>query len=368
MAEPLKNLFSPAFIHSLSGYLSKVAPPFDTALFKSLIFDNDWEERALKQRIRHIAEVLKRCLAPDYGHNISTLLKLVKNLEANGITGSSIEYLFIPDFIEVYGTDHYDVSLNAMEQITQFTSCEYAIRPYILNKMHETLQLMHTWSRHSNEHVRRLSSEGCRPRLPWAMSLPALIKDPRPILPILENLKSDPSDYVRRSVANNLNDISRDHPGLILDISKNWKGLSEDTDILLKKACRTLLKSGNPSAMRLFGFREPEHLKLDNFHIKTPLIAIGDYLEFEFEITNVSHEAVKSRLEYVIYYLMSNGQPSRKIYQISERTILPGEMVRINRKKSFKPITTRRFHKGQHFLAIIVNGCEQIKKAFVLDP
>ena len=135
-----------------------------------------------------------------------------------------LEHMFIPDYIEVYGIDHFDLSMKAFETVTQFVSCEFAVRPFFIRYGNQMVNQMKIWSRHKNESVRRLSSEGSRPRLPWAMAIPALKKDPSPILPILENLKNDPSEDVRRSVANNINDIAKDHPDIVMKLGQRLEG------------------------------------------------------------------------------------------------------------------------------------------------
>lgn len=165
--------------------------------------------------------------------------------------------MFFPDYIERFGMEDYAVAVGTMERLTAFTSCEFAVRPFIKKHEGQMLEQMLGWSEHSSHHVRRLASEGSRPRLPWAMALPKLKKDPSPILPILENLKVDSSEYVRRSVANNLNDISKDNPDVALSVFRDWIGHSPETNRIVKHGCRTLLKQGVPEAMELFGFSYP---------------------------------------------------------------------------------------------------------------
>jgi hypothetical protein len=190
------------------------------------------------------------------------------------------------------------------------------------------------------------------------MALPFLKKDPSPILPILERLKSDTSEYVRRSVANNLNDISKDHPELALDLATQWKGKDKETDWVAKHGSRTLLKQGNPKTMALFGLGHPKGIEITGFTIHTPKIEIGDYLEFSLNLKNTTDTPRKLRLEYGLYYLKANGSLSRKVFKISEKEYAAQTTVNIQRRQSFKPITTRVFHKGQHKLSLIINGVE----------
>jgi len=213
------------------------------------------------------------------------------------------------------------------------------------------------WSLHENHHVRRLASEGSRPRLPWAMAIPFLKKDPASILPILENLKNDPSEYVRRSVANNLNDIAKDNPQIVLETASKWKGHSKETDAIIKHGCRTLLKQGHPEILSHYGL-ESTNIELSNFEIKTPTVKIGDYLQFHFHLNNKNTEPKTIRLEYAVHYKKAKGHLAKKVFKISEKIYQPNQLTKIERNQSFKLITTRVFHTGIHQLSIIINGTE----------
>jgi hypothetical protein len=202
-----------------------------------------------------------------------------------------------------------------------------------------------------------LASEGSRPRLPWAMAIPFLKKDPASILPILENLKNDPSEYVRRSVANNLNDIAKDNPQIVLEIAIKWKDHSKETDAIIKHGCRTLLKQGHPEILSHYGL-ESTNIELSNFEIKTPVVKVGDYLQFHFHLNNKNTEPKTIRLEYAVHYKKAKGHLAKKVFKISEKIYQPNQLTKIERNQSFKLITTRVFHTGAHQLSIIINGTE----------
>lgn len=225
---------------------------------------------------------------------------------------------------------------------------------------------MQAWSEHDNHTVRRFASEGCRPRLPWAMAIPFLKIDPAPILPILEKLKNDPSEFVRKSVANNLNDISKDHPQLVIGLVRNWKGQTKDTDWVCKHGSRTLLKQGNRETLDLFGLGNTNALQLKNFQLYTPEVQIGGNLEFGFQLFNANSEAVNIRLEYAVYYQKANASLAKKVYKISEKLYAANSETTIRRKQSFKIISTRKLHKGLHQLSVIINGVEGEKLDFEL--
>lgn len=367
MAELFKNAFNREFIDSLSYEVLKVFPDFDKISFTEQVFDSEWENKELKQRMRHISIVLNQHLTNDFGTNADVILKVIQQLQEKGTKTGGIAHIFFPDFIELYGIDHYEIAIPALEQITQLISCEFAVRPFIIKYQDKMMEQMMKWSYHKNEWVRRLSTEGCRPRLPWAIAIPAFKKNPAPVIPILENLKNDESESVRKSVANNLNDISKDNPQTAIRIAKEWKGKTKETDRVVKHGCRTLLKQGNPEVMELFGFKSIDEIKISDFKIHTPKVKIGSHLEFSFKLINTSNSAAKIRLEYGLYYQKANGTLSKKVYSISEKQYAENSTTEIVRKQSFKVITTRKLHKGLHQLSLIINGNELEKYDFLLN-
>ena len=358
MAELLKNVYNEQFFERFTTALQQLIPVFNKSHFLEQIYDAEWDNRELKQRMRHISTTLHAHLTGNYEKKLNTVLQLIPLLKENGFKAESFEFMLLPDFVQVYGLDQYQLSVKAMEEITQFTSCEFAVRPFLLQYEQAMLQQMLKWSKHKHPMVRRLATEGCRPRLPWAMGVPSLKKDPAPILPILKNLKTDSSESVRRSVANNLNDISKDHPNIVIDLVQAWKGQSKETDALVKHASRTLLKQGNTTVMELFGFGAIEHISIDNFQVHTPRIQIGESIAFSFNLTNTSSQPAKLRLEYGIYYQKANGTLSKKVYKISEKIYAENSTTTIHRKQHFKVITTRKLHLGLHRVALIINGQE----------
>ena len=269
------------------------------------------------------------------------------------ITG--FDAMCLPDFVEMYGLEHWDLSFEALEVFTKSCSSEFAVRPFIAKDTDKAMKKMYVFAESDNHHVRRLSSEGCRPMLPWAMALPRFKKDPGKILPVLEKLKDDESEYVRKSVANNLNDISKNQPELVLDICEKWQGKSKRTDWIIKQACRTLLKSGNKRAMLLFGFANPKNISIKNLKADNNKLSIGDTLMFSFDLEVKSGTEKKVRLEYVVHYVKKNNKISPKVFQIKEATFKPGIYL-IEKKQSFKDFSTRTHLPGKHLIEIKVNG------------
>ena len=203
-----------------------------------------------------------------------------------------------------------------------------------------------------------------QPRLPWAMALSEFKKNPAPVIKILKNLKKDQSEYVRRSVANNLNDISKDNPAVTLKIAKSWKGKNKNTDWIVKHACRTLLKDSDDKALTLFGYGNPEAIQLKDFTVSKK-VAMGDQVEFSFNLKTSMTNLGMLRIGYAIEFARANGRTGRKVFKISEGDF-KGASKQVVKSYSFKPITTRRYYPGAHGLSILVNGKEMAKAKFSL--
>ena len=378
MAASFKEIYNGQFFERFTKDLKLVIDDLDARGFVSQVMDSEWEHREYKQRGRHITTILKKFLPADYKKAISKLLELLEHvkdtlpdlskIDDKNFGLLTLEYGAILDsYVEQYGLDDYETSVKAIEKITQFTTCEFCVRAFIIKYPGEMMQQMLVWSKHEHWGVRRLASEGCRPRLPWAMALPKLKENPAPVIPILENLKNDPSRFVRLSVANNLNDIAKDNPGTVIDLAKRWQGESKEVDWIIKHGCRTLLKQGNPEVMKLFGFDAvAKNISIEHFRVSTPKIKIGTLLEFSFNLLNNSSKKNKIRLEYGIYYQKANGMLTKKVHKISEKEYAGKSVTQITRKHSFRLVTTRKFYSGLHQVAVIINGTELEKYNFEL--
>ena len=374
MAELFKNMWNEQFFGEFTKALKCIINDFDEQLFLSQIIDDEWEKKEFSQRGRHISAVMKNFLPTDYRSAIAGILELVNHVKETPYWqsveetqfGLSLEYGILAGFVEEYGLDDYETSVKAIEEITQFTSCEFAVRPYIIKYPEEMMKQMLVWSEHKHWAVRRLASEGSRTRLPWTMALPNLKKNPAPIIPILENLKNDTSEIVRKSVANNLNDIAKDNPQTVIDLARKWQGKSKNTDWVIKHGCRTLLKQGDAETLKIFGLDVIKNILIQDFQIATPRVNIGKSLEFSFKLVNNNNEKVLIRLEYGLYYQKANGTLSKKVHKISEKEYAANSMTPITRKQSFRVVTTRVFYPGLHQVSVIVNGNEFEKYNFEL--
>ncbi len=357
MAEPLKNIYDQALLESISCELVRVDRQFPAKRFMQLLLAEPWDARELKNRIRHVSTCLGASMTGDYATNLNTLRLISPKF-------SGLAHLFIPDYVELFGFEHFEESVQALQDFTGQCSSEFAIRPFIKQYPDAMMRQMLVWADSDDEHIRRLASEGSRAKLPWAMAVPYLTQNPKKVIQLLKKLRDDPAEYVRRSVANNLNDISKDNPDLVINIAKAWLGKNKDTDRLVKHACRTLLKQGNTPTMRLFGYADPEYISLNKFNASTNIV-VGEKLQFSFSVEAQRKPLGKLRLEYVIGFLLANGKHSKKVFKITEGEY--AEMSRsVDKAHSFKVITTRRFYPGVHRLGVIVNGVELGVKEFNL--
>ncbi|WP_297091902.1 DNA alkylation repair protein [uncultured Draconibacterium sp.] len=349
MAEKLKDILFPLEkVQLFSRVLKEVYPPFQSEAFVNAVCDQQWPERELKEKMRHTTLSLHRFLPADFKEAIAILLAIVPKV-------SGFEAIVLPDYVEVYGQEHWDISLPALGEFTKCGSSEFGIRPFLNKNTEATMKYMLAWADSDDFRVRRFASEGCRPRLPWASAVPALKKDPSLILPILEKLKNDPEEFVRKSVANNLNDISKDHPELVLDLCIRWQGIAKNTNWIIKHACRTLLKQGNKKAMLLFGFANPELMQVEQLNFSNSSPAIGDDISFSFKLNLATKQKQKVRIEYIVHYVKASGKTSPKIFQIKEVEMPPGKHS-ITKNHSFKNRSTRKHYPGQHQFEIVING------------
>jgi 3-methyladenine DNA glycosylase AlkC len=362
MTEPLKNMFNQRFFEALIEAFREQYSAFKQQAFLDHIDDGQWEQRELKDRMRHITIGLRHQLPSDYRLALEIVRKTAPEL-----SDFSFETMIFPDFVEVYGLEDWDVSLPALEQFTQQSSAEFAVRPFILHDQQPMMKHMLVWARHESYHVRRLASEGCRPRLPWAIALPAFKADPSPILPILEHLKLDESEYVRRSVANNLNDIAKDNPQVVIDTLRRWKAHNTpDMQQLINRALRTLVKQGNPDALALLGYDSKGKITIQNLSVHPQTIPMGGEVTISFTVESHSDEPQPALIDYIVHHQRANGQQTPKVFKLTKTTLTAHEKRDISKKHNFRAITTRKYYAGDHAVEIQVNGLSAGRVTFVM--
>lgn len=339
-------------------------PTVEDEHFLSLIFTPNWPQLELKERMSHTAQALRQVLAPDYAVAVEQIIEIIGIQASDKTNGFNFEFMFFPDFVQQYGLDHYEVSVSAIERITQYTSCEFVVRHFIQRYPEKMVAQMKAWAGHEHYYVRRLASEGMRTRLPWAISVPLLKQNPDLILPILHELINDEAEWVRKSVSNSLNDLSKDYPEISLAFTKQWIGHSPEVDRALKHAARGLLKKGHPEMLGYFGVENSLNFSLHQFQLDKNKVAVGEYLPFGFSLEHHEKEVKNLRIEYRLYFLRSNGTHHAKTFKIAEKKLEPGQVWKQSKQHSFKPISTRTYYAGEQYLTLLVNGQESEKLAF----
>ncbi|MEK4563489.1 DNA alkylation repair protein [Alkalihalobacillus sp. FSL R5-0424] len=350
-----KAIYNEAFIQQLKIDLAKAEPRFKADEYQSIILQSDWEQLELMQRKRRITEAIHATLPASYQEALDILMQVAPNY--SGLAG-----LVFSDYVQVYGLNDWEVSIKALERFTQYSTAEFAVRPFFIKDSERMIQQSMTWAQSENEHVRRLASEGSRPRLPWGISIPTIKENPALILPILESLKQDPSLYVRRSVANSLNDVTKTHPALFKEIATNWVNEHSDTDWIIKHASRSLLKKGDPDILHLFGYENSEKLHIQEFQCGAESLQIGEVIDFSFQLQ--AETETKLRIDYAIDYVKARGNRTRKVFKLSDTTIKKNETKNYSRTHSFQDLSTRTHYPGTHQLTIIVNGEDKLSVEF----
>ncbi|MBX3016408.1 MAG: DNA alkylation repair protein [Bdellovibrionaceae bacterium] len=356
MASALKNLVGRDFIRDVARALETQDRKFDARAFIRDCDGGDWDRLELKARTRRVATQLGHHVPGAFPAQLGKILKVAGNF-------SGLAALTFPEYVEQFGLKFPELSLPALKELTVYSTSEFGIRPFLREDLSGTLKVMKTWARDPDERVRRLASEGCRPRLPWSFPLKDLMRDPAPVLPILERLKDDESLFVRKSVANHLNDISKDHPELVLRLAKEWIGQSARTDWILKHALRTLLKKGDQRALKLFGVAVAKNVEVRDLKFTAKAFRIGGRVEFSFALVNEARSEQNLRLEYAIHYVKKTKGPSKKVFKISERPFAPGPHA-LKRSHSLRQMTTREHLPGRHELEVIVNGVTLARGSF----
>ncbi len=329
----------------------------------------------LKERSQQITQAMVDYLPADFeqaGQIIRASLGtplgddlLSRAIDEKGIAGWAA-IMPISDYVGLQGSDHFELSMLLFKEMTQRGSAEFGIRYFLLKHPEKTLAELESWVNDENQHVRRLISEGTRPRLPWAMALPSFKKDPFALLNLLEKLKDDKAEYVRRSVANNLNDIAKDHPDLIANIAEAWlKSASEARRKLIKHACRTLVKQGHQHTLQVLGYQSPQ---IKEFHIVVldTAVTFGNALQFSFSLCSSSDKEQALMIDYVIHHQKANGTTKAKVFKWRNIHLAAQQSFQASKKHAIKKISTRQYYAGLHSLKVVVNGVSQGRVDFQL--
>ncbi|MBU3160264.1 DNA alkylation repair protein [Clostridium frigoris] len=356
MAEALKNMYNKVFLQQFGEKVYNVYNHFDINGFITNVIDDTWIELKLMERMNRITTTLKAYLPESYDDAIDILFQIDEYCEG-------FPYLFFPNFVAIYGKadKDFELSVLALKRFTIRSSSEFAIRPFIMHDPERMIAKMLEWSKDTNDHVRRLASEGCRPRLPWGTSLTIFKRDPTMVLSVLEQLKEDPSIYVRKSVANNLNDISKDNPFVIVETVRRLIGINKYTDWILRHGSRALIRKANPEIMKLFGYGESIDRPIATravLSIDPPNVKIGGNCNIKYELCIREGDSIHIRIEYGIYFVRARGKTSRKLFLLSDKIVNGGQCLTGTKIHKWADLTTRKHYPGEHQIVILINGAE----------
>lgn len=364
----VRDVFNENAVNRLAANLAGAWREFDANGFRHAV-NSRLKPLSFSGRAALIRDSLWEFLPKDYPRALKIILRsLPPELENREITGYD-GFIIMPlnDYVAKYGLGHYDLSMQALYEMTKRFTAEGAIRAFILSEPEKTLAILSQWAEDENCHIRRLASEGTRPRLPWTMQLKPFIENPRPVLALLEKLKTDPELMVRRSVANNLNDIAKDNPDLVVSTLKRWSKINnEGTQWLIRHAARTLVKQGNQEALSVLGFDGGAEISISKIRLDKSVVEMGENLLFSFEVKSRSRRAQNLAIDYVIHHVKANGKLAPKVFKLTKKKLEAGESIEIEKRHSFRLINTRTYYSGIHRLEIQVNGRVRGGKDFEL--
>jgi len=374
MPEPFKNFINADVVGDAGRHLQRVWPAFDRERFERLALDG-LEGLELKARAHRVADALEATLPRDFARAAdilqASLAPVTDGVDAApparsdaGLSGWVVWPL--TEYVARRGLDTPERALVALHAMTQRFSAEWAIRPFIVRHPALTFETLRCWTRDASPHVRRLVSEGSRPRLPWGLQLKALVADPSPTLPLLRALQDDPSAYVRRSVANHLNDIAKDHPALVARwVAEHLEGASAERRALLRLACRTLIKRGDATVLALWGHGSPLRGQA-RLHVAPRQARVGDTLRLTVTLVSRSARPQNLAIDYAVHHVGARGGTSAKVFKGWTLTLPARETVERSRRHSLRPVTTRRYHAGAHRIDLLVNGRVAAQASFRL--
>jgi len=351
-----------------------VYPAFAHQDFIAEVLDG-YAPLSLTGRGQRVAEALRRHLPAEYPRAVALLVESASQPHEHRASGGMAGFLFMPHlyFVARHGLDHFEESMRAQYALTQRFTAEFSIRPYLEKYPEATLARLREWTRDPSEDVRRLVSEGTRPRLPWAPRLRAFQKDPRPVLELLELLKDDPSLYVRRSVANNLNDIGKDHPALLVATARRWlraagaQRPSAQRQWIVKHALRSAIKRADAGALRALGYGGAARVAVRKVSITPSRPRIGGAVTISFELSSRAKRRQRVMADLVVHFVKARGTGA-KTFKLRAVDLPAGGHERLAKKIVLAQLTTRKHYPGVHRVAALLNGKEFELGQFTLSP
>ncbi|MDO9367541.1 MAG: DNA alkylation repair protein [Sphingopyxis sp.] len=353
----LKDILGPHALEVIADAGTAASSRFDRQAFLAAA-SAGLDRLSVMERVRHIADALHGAIPGEYPAGLEIVRAIAPRLN------HGFQAMAVTEYVARYGLDDVDRSMEALADITRYGTAEFAIRPFLAQDAGRTLAIMADWTGSKDEHVRRLASEGARPRLPWASRVPALKADPTLAAPILETLKADPSLYVRKSVANHLNDIAKDRPDWLLDRLATWPQDNPHTAWIIRHALRTLIKQGEPRALALIGVGHGAAISLRRFGIEPPVVRLGERISITAELASDAPAAQRLVVDYRIHYARPGGKTAPKVFKLKTFELAAGDVVTLGLSQTIRDFSTRRHHPGRHRIELIVNGQTMAEDAF----
>lgn len=358
MATELRDFYDAAVIADIARDLARAWPAFAEAAFVRQA-TTGLAPLSLTGRAAHIAAAMRAHLPGDFSKAGAILLRALGPRHASTETFGMAPFKYLPHtmFVATHGLEHFDVSMELQYEITQRFTAEFSIRAFLNAHPKETLARLTTWSTDPDPHVRRLVSEGTRPRLPWAPRLRHFQKDPTPVLALLEGLKDDPELYVRRSVANSLNDIAKDHPDLVVDRCREWLvGATPERRWIVSHALRSLVKSGHQGALALLGAGTVPKVTITAVRITPKRVPLGGTVTITAIVTSASRAAQDLLIDYAVHYVKADGRTSPKVFKLKRVSLGGGDEAPIRITIKLANLTTRTHYPGRHAVELRING------------
>ncbi|HRI66514.1 MAG TPA: DNA alkylation repair protein [Polyangium sp.] len=359
MAAPLKDFFDERLARRIALSIKPVYADFPGDAFVAEA-TKGLAQLELLDRGKHFADALAKSLPSDYERAVDILLRSVDvPLDKEGGSMSAFFYLPHVTLVSKWGLDHFDASMRAQYVLTQKFSAEFSIRYFILRDPGRTLAVLHSWTNDANEHVRRLVSEGTRPRLPWAVRLPPFIQNPAPVLELLEKLRDDPALYVRRSVANSLNDIAKDHPDLVVDVCGRWsQGASAERKWIIRHALRWLVKRGHVGAIQLLGGGTKPKVRIESIAITPNKVTLGSSVAMAFDLVSEAKKSQELVVDYVMHHPGATGKMRSKVFKLRRVKLEPQHRLRLEGRISLVDRTIRKHHPGLYRIDLRIGGTD----------
>lgn len=358
MAESLKTIFNLDAVRALGRALSRAEPSVRERAFVADCLKG-LDELSLTERAGHIADVMRRHLPTDFEAAASALLRSLGTELTRSDESGAQPFWYMPHtiFVARYGLDHFETSMHLQLELTKRFTSEWSIRAFLVKYPRETYARLVTWARDPSVHVRRLVSEGTRPRLPWAPRLRAFQDDPSPVIALLEMLKDDPERYVQRSVANNVNDIGKDHPDIAVALCERWSvGAPAGRKWIVKHALRSLVKKGDRGALAAIGAGAAPKVKVRFVSFTPKVVKLGGLLSIAFVIESAAGAPQDLLVDYAVHFVKANGERRPKVFKLKRLTLPARGVVELSARVSFADLTTRKHYAGRHKVEALVNG------------